>query len=186
MTLTILESNMLFGPFNQDHCFYLEKSELYQKLQHGVQIAEFLLIKIQQQVQNVWIIEAKSSSPRPQTQPAFDAFIAEIADKMRNALLLTLALKLGRHGADAQMLLPADFQTLDLSTTRFKFILVIKNHLDAWLVPLQEALNRCLWALNKSLGSLSPLPVVVLNETLARQHGLIGQEETPSNAWTQS
>ena len=32
-TEPIVESGMTFGPFEEGHCFYIEKSELYRNLQ---------------------------------------------------------------------------------------------------------------------------------------------------------
>jgi len=59
-----------------------------------VKMAEFLLL---QQPEDdspvVWIVEAKSSSPWPQSQADFDNFIEEIRQKLSNAL------SLGRHPA---------------------------------------------------------------------------------------
>ena len=41
------ESGMIFGPYPEGHCFYIEKSETYRKIQDGVKIAEFLLLHSQ-------------------------------------------------------------------------------------------------------------------------------------------
>lgn len=34
MSVTIAESGMTFGPFSKEHCFYIEKSNVYNKLQN--------------------------------------------------------------------------------------------------------------------------------------------------------
>ena len=39
----IVESGMTFGPYPQGHCFFIEKSATYKKIQNNVKIAEFLL-----------------------------------------------------------------------------------------------------------------------------------------------
>ena len=85
-TEPIIESGMTFGPYPEGHCFYIEKSETYQKIKEGVKIAEFLLLHSQDD-SIVWIVEAKQSSPRPETQPNFDDFLLEIQEKLTNALL---------------------------------------------------------------------------------------------------
>lgn len=41
--ITISESNMNFGPFEEDCVFYIEKSHLYQNICYGVQMAEFIV-----------------------------------------------------------------------------------------------------------------------------------------------
>ena len=70
----IIESGMTFGPYPVGHCWHIEKSKVYAKNKQGVKMAEFLLLK----KNAIRIIEAKSSSPRPETQKEFDQFIQDI------------------------------------------------------------------------------------------------------------
>ncbi|MFZ3018634.1 MAG: hypothetical protein WA056_09290 [Gallionella sp.] len=173
MTLQpIIESGMTFGPFVDGHCFYIEKSATYQRIQEGVQIAEFSLIRTKEnQPPVVFVIEAKSSSPKPETQPNFDDFIDEIREKLTNALCLTLAACMNRHPI-AVSELPDAFKTLDLSTTTFRLILIIKGHKEAWLESLQNAVSKSLHATVKTW-ALTPTSVAVINDKLARKYGLI-------------
>ncbi|MEG3928341.1 hypothetical protein [Microcoleus sp. D3_18a_C4] len=168
-TEPIIESGMTFGPYPEGDCFYIEKSETYQKIKEGVKIAEFLLLHSQDD-SIVWIVEAKQSSPRPETQPNFDEFLLEIQEKLTNALTLSVATCLKRHSTYEE--LPNSFQTLDLKKASFRLILVIKGHQEAWLPPLQDALKK---ALNPTIKTwnLSATSVVVLNDTMARLQGLI-------------
>ncbi|MEG3969216.1 hypothetical protein QUA00_16575 [Microcoleus sp. T2B6] len=168
-TEPIIESGMTFGPYPEGDCFYIEKSETYQKINEGVKIAEFLLLHSQDD-SIVWIVEAKQSSPRPETQPNFDEFLLEIQEKLTNALTLSVATCLKRHSTYEE--LPNSFQTLDLKKASFRLILVIKGHQEAWLPPLQDALKK---ALNPTIKTwnLSATSVVVLNDTMARLQGLI-------------
>lgn len=170
--LNIIESGMTFGPFPDDHCFYIEKSSAYQKIQHGVQMAEFLfLMQKEGKSPLVWIVEAKSSTPRPATQPNFSEFINEIREKLSNALTLGVAACLKRHSA-AEAELPEPFKTLDLSAACFRLVLVISGHKDEWLPPLQDALQAALHSTVKTWAIPEPA-VVVINDGLARSHGLI-------------
>ena len=50
-TQAIIESGMTFGPYPVGQSFYIEKSQCYQHLQEGVQIAEFLLLRQQKDQQ---------------------------------------------------------------------------------------------------------------------------------------
>ena len=59
---------------------------------------------------------------------------------------------------------------------RFCFILIIKGHQEAWLPPLQDALKKALKPLTK-IWNLPPTAVVVLNDTLAQERGLIQVDE---------
>ena len=72
-----MNPGMVFDPFPEGHCFYIEKSKILEKLQPGVQMAEFLLIH-SENPPVAWIVEAKSSSPRPLNHTDFDIFIDEI------------------------------------------------------------------------------------------------------------
>ncbi len=164
---------MIFGPYPEGYYFYIEKSKTYQNIQdddnkHGVKIAEFLLLR--QNSLTVWIVEAKSSSPRPKTQPNFDNFIKGVQEKLTNALTLFVATHLKRHSTWEE--LPNLFQTLDLSKASFSLILVIKGHKEMWLPPLQDALKKLLKPTVKTW-NLSPTSVVVLNDVQAKKWGLI-------------
>lgn len=158
---SITESSMTFS-YEEGQCFYIEKSETYQKMQ-GVKMAEFLLIKSP----NILIIEAKSSSPNPNNdQVKFDDFIQEIYEKLLNAFSLSVAMRLNRHAQT----LPVNFQNIDL--TNFRLCLIIKNHKEEWLIPLQDALKKSLYSTVKTW-ALSPNAVIVINDKIAKEQGLI-------------
>ncbi|MBS0601910.1 hypothetical protein [Plasticicumulans sp.] len=170
-TQAIIESGMTFGPYPEGVCFYIEKSRCYRQIQEGVQIAEFLLLRQQNGEPVVWIVEAKSSSPKPATRAGFDKFIDEIRTKFTNSLLLGMAARLQRHPAAADEL-PDTFKALDLQATGFRFVLVINGHQKDWLPPLQDALAMALKTVVKTW-ALPPMSVTVLNHESARQFGLI-------------
>ena len=176
--ITIAESGMTFGPFAETHCFQIENSLLHNSAQPGVRIAEFLLIQNGQGnlPPQVWIVEAKSSTPNPGSPlpgaaETFSDFIAEIRDKLLNALTLGLTACIGRH-ANAGQVLPQAFTGLPLDRTVIRLVLVINGHKAEWLPPLQDALTQALRVTSRTwdLGTGS---VVVMNDTLARQRGLI-------------
>jgi hypothetical protein len=169
--VSIIESRMTFGPYDVNHCFNIEKSQLYKTLGPGIRIAEFALLRLTGNGSaEVWLIEAKSSAPQPMTLPQFDDYIAEITQKMCNTVQILMAAVLNRHANTTE--LSANFKALTLATTRFKCILVINGHQEAWLPPLQEALVKALTPLVKTM-ALGPKSVAVMNEVIARQHGLI-------------
>lgn len=170
-TEAILESGMTFGPFPEGQCFYIEKSRCYEQVQTGVHMAEFLLLRQQEQGAMVWVVEAKSSSPRPETKPNFSEFIDEIRSKLINGFLLAVAARLERHPKTFDEL-PDSFQTMDLKASGFRFVLVINGHKKEWLVPLQSALSLALNPLLKTW-ALPPTSVAVMNHELAQMHGLI-------------
>lgn len=167
-----IESEMTFGPYADGHCFRVEVSETYRAIQEKVQMAEFLLLRTPADAPPfVWIVEAKQSSPRPETQPNFNEFIGEIRDKLANALTVGVASILKRHPA-ANAELPEFFKALDLGTTGFRLVLIINGHQKAWLQPLQDALRSALHATAQTW-ALGPNAVVVINHEDAKRFGLI-------------
>lgn len=171
MTKTINESGMSFGPYPDDDCFEIEKSAIYHRIQDGVMMAEFALIRRPNlKPATIWLVEAKSSSPKPATQPDFNKFIEEIRQKLSNALQALVAARLGRH-AEAEIELPAGFKALSLQED-WKLVLVIRGHQEAWLPPVNDALRTALHTLVKTFG-LGPMCIAVLNDEMARNKKLI-------------
>jgi len=166
----IVESGMEFVIQRGDQqLFYLEESQAYKEIQEGVKMAELLLLRPESPYK-IWIIEAKSSSPRPETQPNFNEFIQEITKKFANALTLFIANYLKRHWNHNE--LSEELQNYPLHDVKFAFVLIIKGHEKPWLVPLQEAVGKSLRPLLRTWGQSSK--VVVLNDVMARNdHKLI-------------
>ncbi|NOQ34862.1 MAG: hypothetical protein GQ569_03100 [Methylococcaceae bacterium] len=178
---TIEESGMQFGAFTDGLCCYIEKSTTLEQINkrakkgEGVQIAEFLLLRQKEGHSPViWLVEAKSSSPQPTTQPEFDKYIDDIKEKLSNTLSLCFAMLLKRH-QPAETDLSNNFKQLDLSTVSFRLILVINGHKTEWLPPLQNALQKALASTIKIWGE--PFSsVIVMNEIEAKKHNLIISE----------
>jgi hypothetical protein len=173
--MTITESGMEFGPFAETECFVVENSRTHKAVQPGVQIAEFLVIRAGNPSQ-VWIVEAKSSTPNPASQlpnagVKFADFITEIRDKLTNALVLGVTACMGRHPAAAGEL-PPGFAGLSLGTAAFRFVLVVNGHKEEWLPPLHDAMVKALRVTSRTWG-LGGNSVVVLNDKGARARGLI-------------
>jgi hypothetical protein len=168
---SFIESEMTFGPYPDGDCFRIETSDVYQAIQQNVQMAEFLLLRAEEGMPpTVWIVEAKQSSPRPETQPNFDEFIGEIRDKLSNALGLGIASILKRHPlADAE--LSDQFKNLGLDAADFRLVLIINGHDEAWLPPLQDALRKELNSVAKTW-ALGPNAVIAINQVRAKQFGL--------------
>ena len=167
--VTIPESGMTFGPFLKEHCFYIEKSEIYRTIQNGLQIAEFILI--QPDNNSLLVVEAKSSSPNPANKDSgikFDDYITEIAEKLSNAFTLGLALCLERH-TDNKDEISECFKQITHDSVKVKLLLVINGHKDEWLAPLNEALQKKL----KCFSKIWPLEVITINEKIAERYKLI-------------
>jgi hypothetical protein len=176
-TEAIIESGMTFGPYSDGHCFYLEISQTLKKINKkaskggGIQIAEFLLLRIKDTQVTVSIIEAKTSSPQSTNQTNFTDYINEIKTKFNNSLALFVAIYLQRHPANDSEL-SDHYRQLTLASVDFQLILVIKNSKEEWLPPLQDELKKALRPTVK-IWSLTPTSVSVVNEDGARRRGLV-------------
>lgn len=175
--VSIFESGMVFGPFPSADCWDIEHSACYREIIKGVQIAEFVRIEHRQnRGPLLWTVEAKTGSPNPALkQDDFDEFIQKICAKLTNAMMLAVAACLGRH-PDYEHELPASFKVLDLAKADFRLVLVIKGDPgpwpEAWLPPIKDALALKLQPLVK-IWRLSPVAVMVFNEALAKNNGLV-------------
>ena len=175
--ITIQESGMTFGPFVEDHVFYIEKSPnlltLNQgsKKSEGLAISEFLLFKTENNKNYISIIEAKTSSPRPANRDDFDKYIGEIKSKLSNSLHLFIAYHSNRHSSGFNEL-PNQFKVLPLEKIDFELVLVIRTIEDAWLRPVLDDLRPALKPLTK-IWNISPTAIKVFNEAEARKHHLV-------------
>lgn len=170
MTLTILESGLEFGPFDAESLFHIEKSESYKQRQENVKIAEFLWIQSTQQPQTkLWIVEAKTSVPKPDTVE-YESFFAEISSKLANALAFTVSGFLNRN-TQTRNELPTLFTQLDWANTDIKLALVIPNIPNQFLPPINDKFKKHLRSLT-NIWSISSLSVVVLNTEKAIKYGL--------------
>jgi hypothetical protein len=165
MRLTIEESGIIFGEFDEGKFFQIEKSTIYQSLGKCPKSVEFILLHSKDR-ELIWL-EAKSSSPKPGSKINFDAFISEIHDKFVHSLELYFSI-LTERMLDKNKEFPVCFKKIDYTTTSMKFILVINGHKEAWLSPIADALKQSLCVQIK----IWRLSVSVVNEQHASQMGL--------------
>ncbi|MBN1065544.1 hypothetical protein DWV13_14025 [Clostridium botulinum] len=164
--IQINESNMIFGDFEEDKVFQIEKSKLQKNIGNGIKVVEFILLSNENELS---FIEAKSSSPQPVKDNIvrFNEFINEISDKFIHSFNLYYSAILKRYKDYEE--LNKSFIELDNSNIKFKFILVIKGHKSGWLMPLSDALKQNLSYHNTIWKS----QVVVLNDEMAKKYQLI-------------
>jgi hypothetical protein len=166
--MTIVESGMTFGPFNPEDVFHIENSETFRKLEN-VKTVEFVLCKQKANNNELWLVEAKQSSPMPGNNVSFKDYIEEIEQKFDNSLCVLISLWLNRF-FDPE--LSEKIKTVDLKNIQINFIFVIKGHKEEWLPPLKDALQQKLIPLCKTL-KLGSNNIIVLNDTMAKIKGLI-------------
>lgn len=169
-----VESGMAFGLNPEKYrCYRIEQGNIYQGIGDRPRMAECLMLRIREEKPPplIFVIEAKSSSPRPETRPNFDEFIREIRKKLSTALSLSIAIFLERHPVgDGQI--PSEYREINLSDINFRLVLVIKGHKKEWLPPLQEKLQRALRPTVRIRALRGP-SVLVMNDEIARKNDLI-------------
>lgn len=162
----IIESNMIFGDFEEDKVFKIENSKIHNKIGNGIKVVEFVLLKNDNELN---FIEAKSSSPRPTKYNIirFNEFIDEISDKFIHSFNLFYSTILRRNKDYGEV--NNNFFELDNSKIKLKFILVIKGHEIEWLLPISDALKKKLSYQNTIWKS----EVVVMNDKIANKYNLV-------------
>jgi len=164
--IEIKESNMIFGPFEESHFFYLEQSELYKSVGENVKTVEFLYSR---DFSAVSFIEAKSSSKRMTGDVKSDSegFISEVSEKFLHSFALYCSVLLGRHEFSNDI--PENLRKIDISQATIKFFLVIHGHKEEWLPPVREALLKKL----KPYRQIWDLKIFVLNDAGAQKYHLV-------------
>lgn len=162
------ESGMRFGEYSEADVFHIEKSDQYKNglLPNGVKCCEFILMRSG----DLCFVEAKSSCPNAiladtieEKREKYNAYIDDIADKMRHTLALYANILLKRHEAAG---VPDNLLETDLSSAKIKLVLVVKNSRSEWLMPLKDKLSKVL----KSESKLWKLDdFYVINEETARR-----------------
>ena len=166
--MTVTESGMQFGPFDQDDIFYWEKSKLFTTFGAGTKSVEFICLD----KENAFcLLEAKTTAPNPEGpkgQEGFDEYLEEISEKFIHTFDLFMATWIKRYD-DKDHEMPSNFLAQDIGKITIKFLLVIKESKELWLRPINDALNRILLRYRKTWR----IKVAVLNEDMALSERLI-------------
>ena len=165
MMVSVKESGMVFGPYPKNSIFEIEHSDEYIALGDGLKAVEFIY---RPKKNSLFFVEAKSSSPRPETLD-FDEYIKDISEKFVNSFNYWMSVRAGRRKGDFSNALLKD----EIADQRYVFVLVINGHEISWLPPVMEGLKRKLRAEIKIWNQ----DVVVYNDTLALEKGLISERE---------
>lgn len=103
--IIIKESEMLFGEYEKNNVFRMEKSEQYRKLlmPYGIKICEFLLLRNG----NLLFVEAKKSCPNyyeanstEEKKQKYKEYVDDIAQKMKDSLAFYVNIILERYGKE--------------------------------------------------------------------------------------
>lgn len=166
--IEIKESNMVFGPFEESHFFYLEQSKLYKSVGENVKTVEFLYSR---DFSAVSFVEAKSSSPRqaahPQAGDALDEYITDVTNKFLHSFSLYCSALMGRHESSNDI--PEGLLHIDASLVKYKFFLVIHGDKGLELAHVREALIKKLRPYRK----IWDLKIFVFNDSMAQEYHLV-------------
>ena len=163
MSVVIIESGLAFGSYSKEALFRVEESEIRKSL--DLRTVEFILRYTDNEI---LLIEAKSSSPKPGNQENFDEYIGEIFDKFVHSIDLYFSLVVNRLN-DTAGDMPDFFRKADYATSKITLLLVINGHRISWLPPIKDALKSRLKRHIKTWR----LDVAVMNHEQAESYGLL-------------
>jgi len=117
----------------------------------------------------VFLIEAKSSTPRPQNEEQFVTFVGEIAQKFKDSYTYYNSAHQKRQQPD---MVPPNLQSTPLARQNYEFCLIINGHLREWLPPVLDQL-KIMMKKTLKLWGFDDACVKVVNEQGALSKGLI-------------
>lgn len=161
--MTFEESGMTFS-FDENDIFYIEKSERFNRIE-GAKPCECVVMHDGK----VFLIEAKSSSPRPQNSEQFVTFVGEIAQKFTDSYTYYNAAHQKRQHPDMVSL---NLQAIPLARQDYEFCLIINGHKREWLAPVLDQL-KIMMKKTLKLWGFDDACVKVVNEQGALSKGLI-------------
>lgn len=164
--MEFVESFMKFS-FSDDDIFRIEEDELVTAAE-GIKACECVVLISE----NVALIEAKSSTPRPDNEEKFQEFISDIRQKFADSLQLFSDIKSKKKGEEAFLRLPVNLQSTQVPTDAYKIYLIIHGHKLDWLSGLTDALRQEMKEVVKAW-NLRDSNVKVFNEETALENQLI-------------
>jgi len=167
--MRIYESGMIFGDYDIDNCFHIEKTKLYKKLNgKGYSSVEFILHRPDKK--QLLFIEAKSSLPDVKNINKYDERITEISKDFKDSFHLTCGIWFGQNNSKVDM--PANGSCFFSYGTQVVFVLVIKNRTGN-LTRIAEEIKRELIREYR----LWQFDILVMNEDDVRTYKLVVSDE---------
>lgn len=166
MSITFDESGMLFGPFEENDVFPIEKALHEEPCGDGVCNVEFVVrIGNSFKDSSLVFVEAKKSIPRES-----DDFFTEIHVKMVHSLTIWLATVCRRHPRLSSYL-PGQLNTLRYTSLPIKLILVIPSAPAGALSSLTDKFRKY-FQLDRMLWGIQYEDIWVVNQTRTVRMGL--------------
>ena len=136
--MEFIESFMKFS-FADEDLFYMEKDPLIVETD-GIKACECVVLINP----NVALIEAKSSTPHPNNEEAYNAFFEDIRQKFSDSIRLFSEMKNGSKGEEVRLRIPANLLSDVTSPSEYRIFLIVHGHQLDWLGGLQETLRDIL------------------------------------------
>ncbi len=159
----IKESGMSFE-VETENSFHIEQNSLLKKIE-GCKVCEFIHV----QNNELQLIEAKQSAPKPHNCEPFHEFVNTIKDKFSNSLQIFMAYFIGRYTSEK---FPENLKNIPLANIEIKFYLVIKNFQKEWLQPINAQLKQDMKLFLKNW-NIKEVGIKVMNDIQAKDKGLI-------------
>lgn len=164
--ITVRESGLEFGPFDECDLFRVENSPYTSRLQ-GIKACEFAWWE--KSKNRLLLVEAKSSIPNPEnSRDKYDQFFSDIFEKFDNSMQLLAAGNLKRSKSLTSELGDGIAQ-VDWPKASIRFFLVIPQVPEESLPPMTDKLRKTLYRQCR----IWRADVFVINENMARKQGLL-------------
>lgn len=164
MSVQIQESGVLFGDFELEDFFQIEKSTSVDSLGDGIRKVEFIVH--QEHAKRVVFLEAKSSYPRKA-----DDFFQEIKAKMLHSLTILFATVAGRH-TDIKPEMGRALQKTAMLKKPIHFVLVVPSMPSEHCIGATDKFRQFL-NLERRLWNIQDNHIRVLNTEKAKKFGLV-------------
>lgn len=164
MSVKIQESGVLFGDFELDDLFQIEKSTAVDSLGECICKVEFVFH--QELAKRVVFLEAKSSYPRKA-----DDFFQEIKSKMLHSLTIWFAAVAGRH-TNIKPEMGIALQKSTMLKKPIHFVLVVPDMPSEHCIGATDKFRQCL-NLERRLWNIQDNHILALNTEKAKKFGLI-------------
>lgn len=168
-SISLKESGMTFGPFDEKDCFKIETSACYKRLtskNHGIKSVEFVLYEAPQNQDKAPQNQGSLLFPQPGNKDHFDQFIEDVTTKFKDSLALYMALQLKRHVETADF--HSNSLNIPMGKIELMFLLVIQKHKAEWLPTISDALRSKLMK-DAQIWNFPTLHILALKDEMARK-----------------
>jgi len=160
-------SDLIFGDFDENDCFHIEKSDSYKRLlqYRNIKTVEFVLLRPENN--QLCFIEAKKALYMKEN--TYDDFpsLETISQKLKDSIQLCIAIWMGKHEYETKR--PARFKEFFSNKREFIFILVIKNIAEKYITRSNNLLKKMLTKERK----IWRIKVYIMNEEMAKENYLV-------------